>query len=137
MRGMPRREIEANQMGALVQFKTSKSDDPIEAAVRTALRLAGANAAAANWIWNEFVKRVYKVEAASTPPECAAADVSRGWHLAALSEILKIQVDLFAATFGGAPIARSKLTLQFDQPVDLAKLRRSVVRSLDLDRGDL
>ncbi len=124
-------------MGALVQFRVSTPDDPIEAAVRTALRLAGANAAAANWIWNEFVKRVYNVEAAATPPECKAADVSRGWHLAAISELLAIEAELFHATFGGPAIDRSKLTLQFGLPVDLAKLRQSVVCSLDPDRGDL
>ena len=125
-------------VGALIQFRTSTPDDPVEAAVRTALRLAGANAAAANWIWNEFVKRVYNVEAAATPPECAAADVSRGWHLAALSELLAIEAELFHAKFGGAPLDRSKLTLQFARPVDLAKLRKSVVRALDPDvRGGL
>jgi hypothetical protein len=124
-------------MGALVQFRISTPDDPIEAAVRTALRLAGANAAAANWIWNEFVKRAYNVEAAATPPECAAADVSRGWHLAALSELLAIQAELFHAKFGGAPLDRSKLSLRFAQPVDIASLRKSVVHALDPDiRGD-
>jgi hypothetical protein len=120
-------------MGALIQFRTSMPDDPIEATVRMALRLAGANAAAANWIWNEFAKRVCNVESAATSPECAAADVSRGWHLAALSELLAIEAELFHAKFGGAPLDRSKLTLQFAQPVDLAKLRRSVVCSLDPD----
>ncbi len=124
-------------MGALVQFRTSTPDDPIEAAVRTALRLAGANAAAANWIWNEFVKRVYNVEAAATPPECAAADFPHAWHLAALLEILAIEAELFHAKFGGAPLDRSKLSLHFAQPVDLAGLRKSVVRALDPDiRGD-
>ena len=126
-------------MGTVVrpQFKTSASDDPIEAAVRTALRLAGASPAMANWIWADFASRIYNIEAAATPAECAAADVSRGWHLAALSELLAIEAELFHATFGGPAIDRSKLTLQFGLPVDLTKLRQSVVCSLDPDRGDL
>ena len=123
-------------MGAIVQFKSPAPDDPIEGAVRTALRLAGANATAANWIWGDFASRIYSVEAAA-PSDASAGDFSRGWRLAALSEILAIEAELFHAQFGGAPLDRSKLTLRFAQPVDLGKLRRSVVRSLDPDiRGD-